>query len=313
MKVLYLSRPLFWLAVVLVGAVGLSVSVADSARADDPFGSSSPEEEVDDNPFGPAKPAADKQAAEKKKAARVSTKPAVEQPVFWSGGTPKTTQRIELALDEQLRSGGLEFHEAPIEEVVDYLKAEYDLNIQIDQPALDEIGISTEDPITIQVRNVSLGSALRLMLKPWELTTLIEDEVLFITTEEQAASRLRVGIYPVGDLLNEETSLASIVDVLISTVASETWAENGGGEAEIRPLSPGLLVVSQTHTVHEELRRTLTAIRQASQAAEAVASPGAMRFSDEVSFNGRRSARTRGGGSFGGGEGGVDRGGSGAF
>ena len=34
----------------------------------------------------------------------------------------------------------------------------------------------------------------------------------------------------------------SLIDLIISTVASETWAENGGGEAEIRPFPGGVLV-----------------------------------------------------------------------
>jgi len=34
----------------------------------------------------------------------------------------------------------------------------------------------------------------------------------------------------------------SLIDLIISTVATETWAENGGGEAEIRPFPTGVLV-----------------------------------------------------------------------
>jgi hypothetical protein len=34
----------------------------------------------------------------------------------------------------------------------------------------------------------------------------------------------------------------SLIDLIVSTVSSETWAENGGGEAEIRPFPGGVLV-----------------------------------------------------------------------
>jgi hypothetical protein len=34
----------------------------------------------------------------------------------------------------------------------------------------------------------------------------------------------------------------SLIDLIVSTVATETWAENGGGEAEIRPFPTGVLV-----------------------------------------------------------------------
>jgi hypothetical protein len=34
----------------------------------------------------------------------------------------------------------------------------------------------------------------------------------------------------------------SLIDLIVSTVANETWAENGGGEAEIRPFPTGVMV-----------------------------------------------------------------------
>ena len=55
----------------------------------------------------------------------------------------------------------------------------------------------------------------------------------------------------------------SLIDLIISTVATETWAENGGGEAEIRPFPTNLsLVVSQTQTVHEEIADLLEQLRR---------------------------------------------------
>ncbi len=55
----------------------------------------------------------------------------------------------------------------------------------------------------------------------------------------------------------------SLIDLIISTVASETWAENGGGEAEIRPFPTNLsLVVSQTQAVHEEIADLLEQLRR---------------------------------------------------
>ena len=54
------------------------------------------------------------------------------------------------------------------------------------QPALEEIGVGTDEPVTINLHNVSLRSALRLMLKKLQLTYIIQDEVLMITTPEEA-------------------------------------------------------------------------------------------------------------------------------
>lgn len=55
----------------------------------------------------------------------------------------------------------------------------------------------------------------------------------------------------------------SLIDLIISTVASESWAENGGGEAEIRPYVNNLsLVVSQTQAVHEQIADLLDQLRR---------------------------------------------------
>jgi general secretion pathway protein D len=55
----------------------------------------------------------------------------------------------------------------------------------------------------------------------------------------------------------------SLIDLIVSTVASETWAENGGGEAEIRPFPTNLsLVISQTQAVHEQIADLLEQLRR---------------------------------------------------
>jgi general secretion pathway protein D len=55
----------------------------------------------------------------------------------------------------------------------------------------------------------------------------------------------------------------SLIDLIVSTVQTETWAENGGGEAEIRPFPTNLsLVISQTQAVHEEIADLLEQLRR---------------------------------------------------
>ena len=115
--------------------------------------------------------------------------------------TGESEQRIESALRSPLRGTGLDFTDTPLEEVVNLLQDDYDIPIQIDVPALDEIGIAPDEPVTINLHGVSLRSALRLMLKNLQLTYIIQDEVLMITTPEAADQELVVKVYPVADLV----------------------------------------------------------------------------------------------------------------
>jgi general secretion pathway protein D len=55
----------------------------------------------------------------------------------------------------------------------------------------------------------------------------------------------------------------SLIDLIVSTVETDTWAENGGGQAEIRPFPTNLsLVISQTQAVHEEIADLLEQLRR---------------------------------------------------
>ena len=107
-------------------------------------------------------------------------------------------QRIFEELDKETH---LEFNETPLADVVGYLKDLHEIEIQLDTRALDGVGIGSDTPITRELRGVSLRSALRLMLKDLDLTYVVKDEVLQITTPEEAEANLVTKVYPVGDLV----------------------------------------------------------------------------------------------------------------
>ena len=106
--------------------------------------------------------------------------------------------KILEALDDDTR---LEFIETPLDQVVDFLKDQHGINIELDAGELDNVGIGTDVPITRNLKGITLRSALRLMLKDLELTYVIRDEVLLITTPEEAEAELVTKVYPVGDLV----------------------------------------------------------------------------------------------------------------
>ncbi|HEX5472163.1 MAG TPA: hypothetical protein VFW73_09760, partial [Lacipirellulaceae bacterium] len=115
--------------------------------------------------------------------------------------TGDAEQRIEKALKSPLNSTGLEFAATPLSDVVTQLQNDYGIPIQLDKPALDEAAIGTDTPVDASLHNISLRSALRLMLKNLQLTYIIQDEVLIITTKEAAEKSLVVKVYPVADLV----------------------------------------------------------------------------------------------------------------
>ena len=96
----------------------------------------------------------------------------------------------------------IQFVDEPLSGVITYLGDLHGIQIVIDQKALDTQGDVTSDtPVTVDLKDISLRSALRLMLSELDLTYLIQDEVLLITTEDDASERLTTKVYPVADLV----------------------------------------------------------------------------------------------------------------
>jgi hypothetical protein len=174
------------------------------------------------------------------------------------------TLKIELALAGPLHSAGLDYSDQPIQDVASSLSAEYGIPIQLNKTALEEAGIGTDSPVSINLHNISFRSALKLMLRHLSLTWHIQDEVLMVTTKEDAEKDLDTCVYNVQGLVDDAdpNSAEALIDAIHSCVRTETWAVNGGGQAEVRPLPSGLLVVSQTPAIQEEVSTLLNKIRK---------------------------------------------------
>ena len=107
-------------------------------------------------------------------------------------------RRIRSALDQPTE---VEFVETPLSDVVDFLKDKHDVEIQLNKRALDDEGVATDAPVTMNLHGISLRSALRLMLDPLGLTYIVKNEVLLITTKTEAETDLVTKVYPVADLV----------------------------------------------------------------------------------------------------------------
>ncbi len=95
----------------------------------------------------------------------------------------ESERRIYRALDER---GEINFNATPLSQVVKYFRSTYEIPIVIDEKALGEESITTDEPITLELPPVSFRSALNLILDPLSLTYVIENEVLLITLKASA-------------------------------------------------------------------------------------------------------------------------------
>lgn len=103
----------------------------------------------------------------------------------------ESERRIFRALDEQ---GEVSFNAMPLSSVMRFFKDAYSVPIVIDEQSLEAANVTAEETITLELPTVTFRSALRLILNPLNLTFVIENEVLKITTRQEAE---RAGADPI--------------------------------------------------------------------------------------------------------------------
>ncbi|MCH7726559.1 MAG: hypothetical protein IH991_08790 [Planctomycetes bacterium] len=177
---------------------------------------------------------------------------------------------IEAALDKPWK---LEFENTPLSDAAAAIDKAFEITTVIDVRALDTVGLGADTPISFSARNLTLRQALRHMLRDLELTFLIQDEVLQITTEIGCESN-HIRVYPVLDLLSEvraedelelnpqEFGFESLIEAITATIDVETWADVGGPGTITEVEGLGVLVVSQTLQVHENVEKLFTDLRK---------------------------------------------------
>lgn len=173
-------------------------------------------------------------------------------------------EKVEKALNKVI---SVNFVEMPLSNVIEHLRKELNLEIQLDRKALADSAASSDTPINCNLHDITARSILRLMFRALDLTYVTEDEVLVITTSDVAAKKLRTVVYPVDDLIGgtnafgEPTSnYASLMNVLENTINLDSW-DQVGGNGSVMPLD-GKLVISQRDDIHEQIAGFLAAARQ---------------------------------------------------
>lgn len=269
------------------------VAANNNTRPDDPFAEANPfgdaepkqsgggpfgNEAVAADPFGDPAPSADVAARGStsntvEPAARRSEPedPSSNQP---SDGLPAVVDLSDISDNEREIRGALgaklrtpiDAVQTPLTEIVDQIRVEFDIPILIDRAALDAALISPDAEITLSLRNVSLTSALNLVLNQVpDLTYVIENEVLWITTADEAETKLSLRVYDVSGLAFPAEQVA---ERLVDLVEYDAWKINDTGQGEIAVFGDNGLAITQTFHVHEEIVDFLEQLKRLSERPE---------------------------------------------
>jgi type II secretory pathway component GspD/PulD (secretin) len=173
----------------------------------------------------------------------------------------------------------LDFTNAPLDAVVDYLREISGLNIFVDAKVREKNLV-----ISIKVTEITLRSIFGLMLKPHDCDILFKDGVLQLMTKADVADRTmkmeiydcRDILYPIANFPGVDIDLGAGAGVLVQQPDVEQGGEvpieemvrahTGGRSWEENPkavvkMQNGLLVIKNTPEVHKQVRRLLDLLR----------------------------------------------------
>jgi len=199
--------------------------------------------------------------------AAVEPKPSAELPA----DTPKSAireaeERIRQALAKPI---SVDFVETPLETVAAFVQDQCGIPVLLDFRALEDAGIEPDDPVSLQVSEISLRAVLGLLLRQLDLTYIVRHEVLLVTTPEEAEDVETPRVYPVGEIVGVPIGLGevdydfdSLVELITSIVRPSSWSGSGPsplGEADFANVKA--LVFAQSYDVHEDVAVLLAALR----------------------------------------------------
>ena len=154
------------------------------------------------------------------------------------------------------------FSDTPLETAIEQLAADAKSDIRLDRPALRDARIREREPVTLKLSDRKLETVLEAMVLDLELTWIIRDGVLWMTTPEVADAFLRTAVYDVRDLCRNEDESEALIDAIIAQAEPDSWS-NEGGVGEIDYAKPGTLVATHQEQVHQQILNLLETYRTA--------------------------------------------------
>jgi hypothetical protein len=184
----------------------------------------------------------------------------------------QTRAKLEKLVDS-------EFVETPLSQVLDFYAHKLDVQFLMDNKPMNDAGITSDTPVTFNLKNVPAEMILRRIFRDLgDITYYFDNGVIILTTQDEANCRLETQVYRIDDLMysppvakNKETTdiftkkpikvnYDALIDLVTSTVRPQTW-DAVGGPGSICPYR-GTLVISQTADVHQEIQKMLKDLRQ---------------------------------------------------
>jgi hypothetical protein len=170
----------------------------------------------------------------------------------------------------ETRRLSLDVREVRLGDVIDNVRDQVGCNILVDQPALEEEGVTLDTPVTAHLKDAQLGRGLNRILEQYNLTYLVTHGVILITSQLESGNSLVFQVYPVADLVwrgepngEQVIDFEPLVKTLQEAIFPNSWSCVGGA-GTVQPFVPSLsLAINQTRAAHEGIPKVLASLRKA--------------------------------------------------
>ena len=126
------------------------------------------------------------------------------------GGLPLGIERAAQAttLDDKLNQRiDAEWVETPFHDVISHLQDQTGITFYIKHKKIEEAGVANDTPVTQNFKQIRLSTLLDLMLEELGLVYSQKDDLIVITTPDDASATMEVRVYDCRDLLAMPTAL----------------------------------------------------------------------------------------------------------
>jgi hypothetical protein len=178
--------------------------------------------------------------------------------------TSEAARKIDAALAGPAEDW--QFTEEPLCDVLAQASKKLRVPLIVDQKGLEDEGLDLETPITFHAQGISARAALRRILADVDLTWMIRDEALVVTSRKQAAENLSLRLYwvPQGYAETVPVDFQSPIELIRGLIEPSSW-NLFGGNGSVYPVAHGtepLLVVAQTEDAHDQIEGLLRGLHQ---------------------------------------------------
>lgn len=172
---------------------------------------------------------------------------------------PLSAPRKTLAALQQ--PAELDFLDQPLEVVLEAIEVQSGVAFEFDESGLEEVAITSDAEVTVQLRNMSFAAALGLLLRDLDLDYVVADDYVLITSQERASAARETRTYAIvdhpllcsGDALKFARTVRQHVELACAAEKQSVAID----------VLPGVLVVSANQKPHEAAESFLQQYAQA--------------------------------------------------